>query len=178
MRPRIEAALADDPAARDIRLEWRLVGQLQRNKAGLAARLFDAVESVDRPALVDTLARRAADEGKQLEVLIQVSLCGEDQKGGCQADDLPSLVARIREHESLRLRGLMTVPAAGNGPEDARPAFRRLRELRRELAAGDPSFAGAALSMGMSGDLEVAVEEGATLVRIGTALFGERLVPA
>lgn len=176
MRPAIEAALAGDPATADIRLEWRMVGRLQRNKAGLAARLFEAIESVDRPELVETLARRAETEGRRLDVLLQLSLCGEPQKGGCEVELVPALIEQVRSCPSLRLAGFMTVPAASADPEDARPVFRRLRELRSEWAKGSPELAEAALSMGMSGDLEVAVEEGATLVRIGTALFGERVV--
>ncbi|MCR9096758.1 MAG: YggS family pyridoxal phosphate-dependent enzyme [bacterium] len=174
IRPEIESALAGDPAAEGIRLEWRMVGRLQRNKAGLAARLFDAIESVDRVALVDTLARRVENEGRVLDVLLQVSLCGEPQKGGCEADELPALIDRVEACESLRLRGLMTVPAASADPEEARPVFRRLRELRDRLATERPDATLDTLSMGMSADLEVAVEEGATLVRVGTALFGER----
>ncbi len=177
MRPEIEAALAGDPEADGVQLEWRMVGRLQRNKAALAARLFDAIESVDRPELVDTLARRAENEGRPLAVLLQASLCGEPQKGGCEADDLPALVDRVVACPSLQLRGLMTVPAASPDPEAARPVFRRLRELRDELATSHPEVDLDTLSMGMSGDLEVAVEEGATLVRVGTALFGDRITP-
>ena len=177
MRPAVEAALAGDPETADIRLEWRMVGQLQRNKAALAARLFDAVESVDRPALVETLARRAETEGRRIDVLLQISLCGEPQKGGCEADQAADLARQVRSCESLRLTGLMTVPAASTDPEAARPVFRALRDLRTRLARDDPAFAESELSMGMSGDLDVAVEEGATLVRIGTALFGERIMP-
>jgi hypothetical protein len=177
VRPAIESALAKDPATAALGLSWRMVGQLQRNKAPLAARLFDAVESLDRPALADALARRAEQEGRTLEVLIQVSLCGEPQKGGCEPDAVAALAHQVRSADSLHLAGLMTVPAASPDPERARAAFRRLRTLRAELATDDPGFARAELSMGMSGDLEVAVEEGATLVRIGTALFGERVTP-
>jgi pyridoxal phosphate enzyme (YggS family) len=175
-RPEIEAALAGSAgtvaAART--LEWHMVGRLQRNKAGLAARLFDVIESVDRPELVRVLGRRAEGEGRVLEVLIQVSLCGEPQKGGCEPDALRPLAEQVLATPGLRLRGLMTVPAAAPDPERARPVFRRLRELREELAVLEPGLARGDLSMGMSADLEVAVEEGATLVRIGTALFGER----
>jgi pyridoxal phosphate enzyme (YggS family) len=179
VRPAIEETLAADPAAPVApgELEWRLVGRLQRNKAGLAARLFEAVESVDRPELADALARRAQGEGRVLDVLIQLSLCGEPQKGGCEPEALMPLAERILEAPGLRLRGLMTVPAADPDPERARPAFRRLRTLREDLARLDPALAAAELSMGMSADLEVAIEEGATLVRIGTALFGERIGP-
>lgn len=152
-----------------------MVGRLQRNKAGLAARLFDAVETVDRPELAKTLSRRAEGEGRRLDVLIQVSLCGEAQKGGCEEEALLPLARQILELDGLRLRGLMTIPPASDDPETARPVFRRLRALRETLAELDPRFANAALSMGMSSDLEIAVEEGATLVRVGTALFGDRI---
>ena len=175
IRPEIEAALAGDPEADGVQLEWRMVGRLQRNKATLATRLFDAIESVDRPELVDTLAKRAENEGRRLDVLLQASLCGEPQKGGCEADALPALVDRVAACPSLHLRGLMTVPAASADPDAARPVFRRLRELSEELAARHPEVDLDTLSMGMSGDLEVAVEEGATLVRVGTALFGDRI---
>lgn len=180
VRPAIEEALAAAGAEAPVapgELEWRLVGRLQRNKAGLAARLFEAVESVDRTELAEALARRAQREGRVLDVLIQLSLCGEPQKGGCEPGALMPLAERILEMPSLRLCGLMTVPAADPDPERARPTFRQLRALREDLARLDPALAAAELSMGMSADLEVAVEEGATLVRIGTALFGERMDP-
>ncbi len=177
MRPEIESALAAEPETADLRLEWRMVGRLQRNKAALAVRLFDAIESVDRPRLIETLARRAESEGRPLEVLLQVSLCDEPQKGGCPPDALPALARQVLDCAGLRLAGFMTVPAVNPDPEAARPVFRRLRELRDELATTLPSLESAALSMGMSGDFEVAIEEGATLVRVGTALFGERIVP-
>jgi len=174
VRPAVEAALASDPETADLRLEWRMVGRLQRNKVSLAVRLFDAIESVDRPKLIESLARRAESEGRRLDVLIQTSLCGEPQKGGCEPDDLPALARQVLACSGLRLAGLMTVPSASPDPEASRPVFRRLRGLRAELATIEPELASCALSMGMSGDLEVAIEEGATLVRVGTALFGER----
>ncbi len=174
VRPEIEAALAGDPATRGVSLEWRLVGRLQRNKVAHAIRLFDAIESVDRPELIDALARRAAAVGRRLDVLIQVGLCDEAQKGGCDAASLPTLADQIERAESLHLAGLMTVPPADPDPEAARPVFRRLRSLRDALAAADPTRAPLGLSMGMSRDFEVGIEEGATLVRVGTALFGQR----
>lgn len=175
IRPTIESCLAGDPTTAHIELEWRMVGRLQRNKAGLAARLFDAVESVDRPELARSLSRRAEGEGRRLDVLIQMSLCGEPQKGGCEEHDLVPLVREVLESPGLRLRGLMTIPAASQDPEMARPVFQRLRALGETLAELDPTLETPALSMGMSGDLEIAVEEGATLVRVGTALFGDRI---
>ncbi len=177
VRPEIESILATDATApiAPAALEWRLVGRLQRNKAGLATRLFDAIESVDRPELAESLSGHAERSGRCLDVLIQLSLCGEPQKGGCEPAALRPLAERILALPGLRLRGLMTVPAADPDPEQARPVFRRLHALRDELASLDPALARCELSMGMSADLEVAVEEGATLVRVGTALFGDRL---
>ena len=177
IRPLIETRLASDPEWAAVSLEWRMVGRLQRNKAGLAARLFEAVETVDRTTLAEALSRRAEGEGRVLDILIQVSLCGEAQKGGCEPDLLPELAGRIGELDGLRLRGLMTIPAASETPEAARPVFARLRALGETLARLDPALGAPDLSMGMSADLEVAIEEGATLVRVGTALFGERLAP-
>jgi len=177
IRPVIDAALADDAALSGVQLEWRMVGRLQSNKAALAARLFEAIETVDRPKLVRTLARRAAEEGRQLDVLIQVSLCDEAQKGGCPRDELVTLAKQILATDTLRLCGLMTIPAANPDPEAARPVFRELRDLRRVLSPLAPDLAQPDLSMGMSADLEVAIEEGATLVRVGTALFGPRTEP-
>ena len=175
IRPTIESSLAGDPTTAHIKLEWRMVGRLQRNKAGLAARLFDAVETVDRPELATTLSRRAEAEGRKLDVLIQMSLCGEPQKGGCEEEALIPLARQILESNGLRLRGLMAIPAASEDPEAARPVFRRLRALRETLTELAPDLDATALSMGMSSDLEIAVEEGATLVRVGTALFGARM---
>ncbi|MEO1934703.1 MAG: YggS family pyridoxal phosphate-dependent enzyme [Myxococcales bacterium] len=183
IRPLIEAALASDEAMSEIRLRWHMVGQLQRNKAGLAARLFETIETLDRPKLVQTLSRKAGEETRTLDVLIQVSLCGEPQKGGCEPEALVDLAEQILIADGLRLRGLMTIPAAPSQDEGreehaiARQAFRELRELRATLARLDPDLHDTDLSMGMSGDFEVAIEEGATLVRVGTALFGERIVP-
>jgi hypothetical protein len=174
-RPMIESCLAGDPTTAHVRLEWRMVGRLQRNKAGLAARLFDTVESVDRPELARSLSRRAEGQGRRLDVLIQMSLGGEPQKGGCEEEDLMPLARQILESAGLRLRGLMTIPAASQDPETARPIFQRLRALGEILAELDPELEAPALSMGMSSDLEIAVEEGATLVRVGTALFGDRM---
>ncbi len=177
VRPQIESALAGALESPVPQLEWRMVGRLQRNKAGLAVRLFDAIETIDRLELARTLSRRAVQENRELDVLIQVSLCGEAQKGGCEPDAMPKLAESILELPNLQLRGLMTVPAADPDPERARPVFAALRELREVLGRVDSKLAQAALSMGMSGDFEVAVEEGATLVRVGRALFGERTDP-
>jgi len=156
------------------RPRWRLIGRLQRNKARDAVALFEAVETLDRAELAAELDRRAADAGRSLEVLLQVNLSEEAQKGGAAAEELPSLLAACADLPHLRVAGLMTVPAASSDPEAARPVFARLRALAAALR-DVPGGAGLReLSMGMSADFEVAIEEGATLVRVGTALFGPR----
>lgn len=173
MRPRLAAALAAEgrPVAP---LHWRMVGRLQRNKLALAVTLFDAIESVDRIELVAPLATQAAKAGRVLEVLVQVHLGDEPQKGGCPFDAVPALARAIAAEPALRLGGLMAVPPTAEDPEAVRPWFRQLREARDAWAAELPALSGSALSMGMSNDFEVAIEEGATLVRVGTALFGPR----
>ncbi len=146
----------------------------QRNKAGPVASTFDWVQTVDRERLGNELNRRAESAGRSLEVLLQVDLSGEPNKGGVAPDALPTLLAAAAGWPRLKIRGLMAVPAPVETPEAARPAFARLRTLRDALR----DEAGAAdlseLSMGMSGDFEIAVEEGATMVRVGTAIFGAR----
>lgn len=159
------AALEDLPE-----LRWRFVGHLQRNKARDVARIGAAVETVDSVRIAEALDRRAQTESRRLEVLVQVNVGGEEQKAGCEPDEVGGLVRRLRELDALDLRGLMTVPPHTDDPEGARPFFRRLRELARAQDLPE-------LSMGMTHDLEVAVEEGATIVRIGTAIFGPRAAP-
>jgi hypothetical protein len=153
---------------------WHLVGRLQRNKARHAAPLFDVVESLDSAALGDELDRRAAALGRRLEVLFQVNLSGEAQKGGVAPEALAALVDASAAWRALVPVGLMTIPAASEDPERARPVFARLRELLARTPALPGGGRMRELSMGMSADFEVAVEEGATLVRVGTALFGAR----
>jgi pyridoxal phosphate enzyme (YggS family) len=155
-------------------LAWHFVGRLQTNKAKLAAGLFTQVESLDRAELAAALDRHVAALGRSLDVLLQVNVSGEAQKGGAEPDALPALVEAVRACAHLRLRGLMTVPAASADPERVRPAFARLRELRDALCRAAGGFTLPELSMGMSADFEVAIEEGATIVRVGTALFGPR----
>jgi pyridoxal phosphate enzyme (YggS family) len=160
-------------------VRWHLIGHLQANKARRAVQLFDVIHSLDSHALARRLDRLCAEESRaELPVLIQVDLAGEETKSGATADASRELVASVRAAKHLRLAGLMTLPPFFEDAEQARPFFRRLRELRDELAA-DGAFAGARgeLSMGMSHDFEVAIEEGATMVRVGTAIFGERGAP-
>ena len=170
-RPLIEAQLEPASAAR---LRWRMLGGLQRNKARAALSLVDAVDSVDRASLAVELDKRAAAANTHLDICLQANLSGETQKSGVGPEALSELLAACVPLSHLRVVGLMTIPAAADAPEASRPAFAQLRELRdtlRKLQGGENLRE---LSMGMSGDFEIAVEEGATLVRVGTALFGPR----
>ncbi len=152
---------------------WHMIGHLQRNKAARALELFDRVHGVDDLELAEALDRRAQSAGRRLRILIEVNVSGEASKFGAAPGVLPELTERVEALAGLELQGLMTVGAPVARPEQARPSFVRLRELRDQLAQrlGRPL---PELSMGMSGDYEVAVEEGATMVRVGTALFGAR----
>ena len=147
-------------------LRFRFIGHLQRNKAKEVASRGCAVDTLDSLRLAQALARRVP-EGQRLEVLLQVNIDQEPQKAGVAPADVARLAAQVSELPQLELRGLMCIPAASTNPEASRPAFRRLRELALLLGLDE-------LSMGMSADLEVAVEEGATMVRVGTAIFGPR----
>jgi len=143
---------------------WHLIGHLQSNKARKAIALFDWIHSVDSPRLADALDRIALELGRTPRVLIEVNTSGEASKEGVAPEDAPALIAHVAGLASLRLKGLMTIgPLAG----DPRPAFRLLRRLRDTAGLVE-------LSMGMSGDFEAAIEEGATMVRVGSALFGAR----
>ena len=153
---------------------WHCIGHLQRNKARHAAELFDAIETLDSEALGAELERRVARAGRRLDVLLQVNLCEEPQKAGAPAERLPALLEASRAWPHLRVTGLMTLPAAASDPETARPVFAKLRELAERLREAPGGAGLRELSMGMSADFEIAVEEGATLVRVGTALFGPR----
>jgi hypothetical protein len=150
--------LADLAGAR-----YHLIGHLQSNKSAKAASLFHVIETVDS----EKLARRLSEVGRQLEVMIEVKLSPEQTKSGASPAELPALVDAIRSLPNLEFAGLMTMPPWSDNPEDSRPYFRQLSQLARELGLRQ-------LSMGMSHDLEVAIEEGATIVRVGTALFGRR----
>ena len=157
-------------------LRWHLVGHLQPNKARRAARLFDLIHSADSAALVKRLERVCEEEGRErLEVLVQVDLAGEATKSGASEGELPDIFEALGRCARVRCRGLMVLPPFFEDAEQTRPFFRRLRELRDEWGARGAFGGGAGeLSMGMSHDYEVAVAEGATLVRVGTAVFGER----
>lgn len=159
------------------KVRWHLVGHLQANKARRAVNLFDVIHSLDSIDLARRLDRLCREEGREkLPVLIQVDLGHEETKSGVDETGLPQLVEDIKELKRLELVGLMTLPPFFDNAEDSRPFFRRLRELRDELGAGG-AFGNlkGELSMGMTHDFAVAIEEGATMVRIGTAIFGERV---
>jgi len=155
---------------------WHLIGHLQSNKARRAVMLFDLIHSVDSAELARRLERMCVDEGrKDLPVLVQLNLAGEATKSGIHPQELPKLVETIASCSQLHLTGLMTVPPFFADNEQVRPIFRRLRELRDELKSQSVFASGPGeLSMGMTHDFTVAIEEGATIVRIGTAIFGER----
>lgn len=159
---------------RDAGLRLHLIGHLQSNKAKKAVACFDAVHSVDGADLAQKLSRAAVEAGRLLQVLVQVDLAHEPTKHGAGEDALYPLLEALRGLPGLRSSGLMVLPPFDLEPEAVRPWFRRLRELREAATARGLLSGGAELSMGMSHDFEIAIEEGATLVRVGTALFGER----
>ena len=153
-------------------IAWHLIGHLQSNKAKYAVRLFDLIHSVDSITLARELDKRAAAEGKIVDCLIEVNLSQENSKFGISKAQTPQLAHELRDLENISLKGLMTIPPYSDDPEAARPYFIALRKLREEIAGkGIPL---PELSMGMSTDFATAIEEGATIVRVGRAIFGER----
>jgi pyridoxal phosphate enzyme (YggS family) len=167
-----EAATHIEALGRDA-ARWHLIGHLQRNKVGRTVEMFDRVHSLDSVALAEALSRRAVEAGRRMPVLVEVNVSGEASKFGVTPEALMGLLERAAGLPGLSLEGLMTVGAPVTRAEEARPAFARLRGLR-DRAEAALGRALPELSMGMSGDFEVAVEEGASLVRVGTALFGGR----
>ena len=155
--------------------QWHCIGALQSNKAREVVRHFDWVHSLDRPKLARALQREAETAGRELNVLLQVNVGGEISKAGCAPDELFALYESCCDLKKLNVRGLMCLPPPRENPADKRADFQQLRALRDDLQR---QFAAAStcseLSMGMSGDFEIAIEEGATMIRIGTALFGKR----
>ena len=168
---RVQEAVQKQDALRDVRVEWHLIGTLQRNKARHAAGRFALIHSVDRVDLAAELDRRVPDGARQ-SVLVQVNCSDEPQKGGVEPEGLPALLEAMAGLTRLEVRGLMTMSALTDDGAEQRRAFRRLRELRD--AGVRAGHALPELSMGMSGDFPVAVEEGATMIRLGTVLFGAR----
>jgi pyridoxal phosphate enzyme (YggS family) len=155
---------------------WHLIGHLQVNKAKHAVKLFDLIHSVDNMELAAEIDKQSAKIGKVQNVLVEVNIAGEASKAGMAVKNAPALVREIAKHANITIQGLMTIPPYSEQPEDSRPYFCVLRELAENIARENiPNAAMKELSMGMSGDFEVAVEEGATMVRVGTSIFGERV---
>jgi pyridoxal phosphate enzyme (YggS family) len=180
---RVQEFAAKADALRDLRdAEWHLIGHLQTNKAAKAAELFHAVDSVDLVRMAEKLNACAESAGKTLSVLIEINIGGEPAKSGVApnsdeqgSDEMEKILRGAPRWGNLNIHGLMTVPPYTEDPEGSRPYFRQLRQIRDSIAARNlPQISMAALSMGMSHDFEVAIEEGATCVRVGTAIFGER----
>ncbi|TMA58047.1 MAG: YggS family pyridoxal phosphate-dependent enzyme [Deltaproteobacteria bacterium] len=156
-------------------VEWHMIGHLQRNKAKIAVEIFDMIESLDNVALARELDKEGRRRGKPIRALVEVNLGGQESKSGIDRNGVAALLEEIAELSNLRIEGLMTVPPFQDDPEKVRPYFRDLRELREEL--NESRYLNVdlqELSMGMTHDYTVAIEEGATIVRIGTALFGPR----
>jgi PLP dependent protein len=173
---RIQEAESKIPALGHQQARWHLIGHLQANKARRAVKLFDVVHTLDSVSLAQRLERACDEENRaELPVLIQVDLAGEATKSGVPATGLTELVGVVKQCSRLSFKGLMTLPPFFEDSEQVRPFFKRLRELRDELQAnGNFGEQQGELSMGMSHDFEVAIQEGATIVRVGTAIFGER----
>ncbi|MGD9819416.1 MAG: YggS family pyridoxal phosphate-dependent enzyme [Desulfomonilaceae bacterium] len=172
----IQEAAAQKPSYCPSDLKFHMIGHVQRNKAKKACELFDVIETVDDARILKPLDTACSEIKKKLDLMIQVNLAGEVQKSGVPKGEALTLITAIKQFDNLRVIGLMTMPPFSDDPEKARPFFSELRDLRNQLMnkvqfdVENPE-----LSMGMTGDFEAAIEEGATIVRIGTALFGPRL---
>jgi len=172
---RVQEALPKIAAFHPEGLRWHLIGHLQSNKASKVVGPFDYVQSVDSLHIAQTLNRHAGEYGKRLRVLLQVNISGEESKEGMTATEAPELARQILALPHLEIQGLMTIAPLVQDPEEVRPVFRNLRLLRDQLRAELPQCSWQHLSMGMTDDYIVAIEEGATIVRIGRAIFGERV---
>lgn len=176
---KVQEGLEKIQALDHLNAAWHLIGHLQSNKAKKAAAAFQCIESVDSLELLEKIDAAAAVAGHRPRVLIQVDLAQETTKHGAPPAEVSALVRAASRAQHVKLVGLMTLPPFPDAPEDSRPWFRALRELRDSLIeAGNPLTALRELSMGMSHDFEIAIEEGATMVRVGTAIFGRRVPPA
>jgi PLP dependent protein len=171
---RVQEAMTKIPFVANADVRWHLIGHLQSNKAKPAAEHFACVQSVDSAALAARLNRLAGEAGRTLSILLQVKLGDEESKSGMEETDLVNVFREARDMPHLSVAGLMAIPPFLENPEDVRPFFRRLREWRDAINERFPETPLNELSMGMSHDFEVAIEEGATMVRVGTALFGNR----
>jgi hypothetical protein len=173
---KVQEALAKMAATSSLSLRWHLIGHLQSNKARKAAEHFAVIHSVDSVSLLSKLDEGARAAQRILDLLVQVDLAGETTKYGASPEQVPAIMSAARECRAVRVTGLMTLPPAVDDPQAARPYFAALRQLRDDLAKhGTDEVMLRELSMGMSHDFEVAIEEGATQVRVGSAIFGERV---
>ena len=172
---KVQEALQKIAQGADMGIRWHLIGHLQSNKARKAAAAVGAIHAIDGVDLLKRVDQAASEAGRIVDVLIQVDLALEDTKHGAPVDAVPAIVKAAEGCTAARLTGLMLLPPLAENPEEARPWFARLRALRDELVeGGSPADRLRELSMGMSHDFEVAIAEGATMVRVGTAIFGER----
>lgn len=170
-----EAEKKHNELSNDVQLHF--IGHLQSNKAKTAAKISSMIETVDRLKLAKALNRHCVDLNKNLDILIQVNIGKDPNKSGVLPEDTEQLVTKVKEFKNLQIRGLMTIPPITNSPEETRPFFQHLKELAIRLSNKDllpQEEKGLELSMGMSSDYTVAIEEGATLIRVGTAIFGQR----
>jgi len=172
---RVQEAELKIPSLRDRDLEWHLIGHLQSNKVRRAAQLFDTIQSVDNTKVASRISEAALALGKRIPVLVQVELGQEETKFGTDPQSVNQLMQSLASLQGIRVEGLMTIPPFFERPDDARPYFARLREIRDSLVRQNAGSLGKGhLSMGMSHDFEAAILEGATMIRVGTAIFGER----
>jgi PLP dependent protein len=171
---RVQDALPKIAEFRPAGMRWHMIGHLQSNKAARVAGAFDMVQSVDSLHLAQTLSRHARERGRRLPVLLQVNIAGEKSKEGMSATAAPQLARQIAALPAIEVQGLMTIAPIVENPEEVRPVFRSLRVLSERLRQELPDGAWRHLSMGMTDDYRIAIEEGATMVRIGRAIFGER----
>jgi len=171
---RLQEALSKIEALRGESVHWHFIGRLQRRKVRSVVGLFDLIHSVDSLELAQEIDRRAEQSGHRQAVLLEVNIADEATKAGFRPDELIALLPELSRLSHMVVKGLMTIPPPTMDAEGARPYFRRLREMARRLGQGVPDLSMDELSMGMSNDYVVAVEEGATLVRVGTAIFGTR----
>lgn len=169
---KIQEALGKSESLADLAAEWVIVGHLQTNKVGALSRFAAEFHALDSLRLAGRLDRRLARDGRELDVYVQVNTSGEESKFGLHPDELPEFLDALTEFPRLRLKGLMTLALFHSDMDRVRPCFQLLRRLRDEAVARHPAVAG--LSMGMTGDFETAIEEGATVVRVGQAIFGAR----
>jgi len=172
---RVQEAVNKRPALSDLTVTWHMIGHLQTNKAKPARELFHWIHSLDSFRLAEKLDKSAVCSGERMPALLEVNLGEEQTKSGVRESEVAALAEQVARLETLELRGLMVIPPFADDPEQSRPYFRRLRELAAAIDARNiPKVGMSELSMGMTHDFEVAIEEGATIVRIGTAIFGER----